>query len=174
MSVLEPNVPRVMCERHNGEKMIGKYNVPVSPVSDWVDIHLDATVVSASPNDPIVAADAAKAVVRQLRVANSGTAVLIRGVYTGTVTQDPIIRVYGVDGNHFKGKNLDAIPVNCPDLNAALAVTLTVTPATDIEDESGNFYTEPIQFDARASIDIFCLVTTVSVGGTFKIQAKII
>ena len=145
-----------------------EYTVPVSASTRWTTIHNDVTAIMTDANQPVqeVVADPS---VELLSLANGGTSVLVRAAYSAGDTV-PSIRVYGFDGSYVTSDT--TYPMNLADTDGNIVISLAKA-ATDVEDENGLLYTEPVQCDGKGSAVVAAMCTVAGSAGV-KLQAKVI
>jgi hypothetical protein len=153
-------------------------SIPISPVSNWGDVVLDAQQASgvAGTFDVFTRLDAAKANLRAIGVGPVGCAVVVRMRYAGTVTTPPTIWAIGLDGSHLRPTGAAVTPrlQRLKDSNGN-AVIQIVTDASDLVDTESNKYTAAITIDARANTTVAILVEIAESGATSSaIEAKVI
>jgi hypothetical protein len=126
-----------------------------------------------SDDQDAVTEEAAETDSRKLTLANGCTMVLIRAVYDSGETV-PTIRVFGFDGSHKRAQNLNANPMNLPDSDGNIAITLAKL-ATDVKTEAGRLATEPVQVDVKGSSSIVALVASTGAGTAgVTLEAKVL
>lgn len=144
--------------------------VPISPTSDWVEIHTDASSTPTDINSPVAEIIATSGAAKLLDVSNSGTSILIRCQYASG-NSIPSLRVFGFDSTAYSSA-ADTNPMNLADVDGNLVVSLS-SAATDAKDEDGLLHTESVQVDCKGCSMVGVLVSSAGTA-TVKVQAKVL
>ncbi len=139
--------------------------LPVSVVSDWVDL---CTAPTAAEADSGVMAGGAvvaptlvtRAAQNWLYVAGLGSTVQLRLKYptAGTVTTSPVVQPFGRDRRGAPQRLVDGSGVH--------ALVLSVDPVNDVRDSATPqmSYTQPVEIDADGCAEVLAAVRTALAG----------
>lgn len=113
---------------------------PVSIISPWIDLVTDPTVTDT----PAVPSGITRVGQNLLDNGGQGTTALIRCKYPAGLTgiTNPIVCAVGLDEN-----NVPAFLLNAA---GDKEFTLTITPASDVQDSDGMHYTPWVEIDMQA------------------------
>jgi hypothetical protein len=151
-----------------------RFVLPVSIVSDWVDVCVDPANLDnesgvMSGGAVVNPSAISRSTQSWLQIAGIGTIVQVRLKYptSGSVAASPVVQVFGRDRLQFPQRLVDAGGVH--------ALPLTVDAAGDVRD--GQFsYTQPVEVDADGCAEVIAAVRTALTGTGLSgatIQARV-